>query len=42
LADVGVELLEELGVTEAILFGWSLGGHIGIEMISRFSGIRAR
>jgi len=25
-------LLEKLGVTEAIVFGWSLGGHIGIEM----------
>ena len=28
-----VELLTKLGVKEAIVFGWSLGGHIGIEMI---------
>jgi pimeloyl-ACP methyl ester carboxylesterase len=40
LADAAVELLEKLGVTEAIIYGWSLGGHIGIEMISRFSGMR--
>jgi pimeloyl-ACP methyl ester carboxylesterase len=33
LADACVELLEKLGVTEAIAFGWSLGGHIGIEMV---------
>jgi pimeloyl-ACP methyl ester carboxylesterase len=40
LAAAAVELLEELGVTEAIVFGWSLGGHIGIEMVPRFSGMR--
>jgi pimeloyl-ACP methyl ester carboxylesterase len=40
LADAAVELLDKLGVTEAIVFGWSLGGHIGIEMISRFPGMR--
>jgi len=40
LADTAVELLEKLGVTEAIVFGWSLGGHIGIEMIPRFPGMR--
>jgi pimeloyl-ACP methyl ester carboxylesterase len=40
LADAAVELLDALGVTEAIVFGWSLGGHIGIEMISRFPGMR--
>jgi hypothetical protein len=36
-----VELLEKLGVTDAIVFGWSLGGHIGIEMVPRFSGMRS-
>src|SRR5262249_33660210 len=40
LADAAVEVLDELGVTEAIVFGWSLGGHIGIEMIPRFPGMR--
>jgi pimeloyl-ACP methyl ester carboxylesterase len=39
-ADAAVELLEKLGVTEVLVFGWSLGGHIGIEMLSRFSGMR--
>jgi pimeloyl-ACP methyl ester carboxylesterase len=39
-ADSAVELLGKLGVTEAIVFGWSLGGHIGIEMVPRFSGMR--
>jgi pimeloyl-ACP methyl ester carboxylesterase len=40
LADAAVELLEKLGVTEAVVFGWSLGGHIGIEMVPRFPGMR--
>ena len=40
LADAAVELLYQLGVDEAIVFGWSLGGHIGIEMIPRFPGMR--
>ena len=39
LAEATVELLDKLGVTEAIVFGWSLGGHIGIEMIPRFPGM---
>ena len=40
LADAAVELLDKLGIDEAIVFGWSLGGHIGIEMIPRFPGMR--
>ena len=40
LADAAVELLDKLGVAEAIVFGWSLGGHIAIEMIPRFPGMR--
>ena len=40
LADAAVELLEKLGTPEVIVFGWSLGGHIGIEMLSRFRGMR--
>jgi pimeloyl-ACP methyl ester carboxylesterase len=40
LADAAVELLGGLGISEVIVFGWSLGGHIGIEMISRFPGMR--
>jgi pimeloyl-ACP methyl ester carboxylesterase len=40
LADAAVELLGKLCVAEAIVLGWSLGGHIGIEMVPRFSGMR--
>jgi pimeloyl-ACP methyl ester carboxylesterase len=40
LADAAIELLDELGVAEAIVFGWSLGGHIGVEMVPRFPGMR--
>src|SRR6516225_10036764 len=40
LADAAVELLDKLDVKEAVVFGWSLGGHIGIEMIPRFPGMR--
>jgi pimeloyl-ACP methyl ester carboxylesterase len=39
-ADAASEVLEKLGVTQAVVFGWSLGGHIGIEMIPRFPGMR--
>jgi pimeloyl-ACP methyl ester carboxylesterase len=35
-----IELLEKLGIERPIVFGWSLGGHIAIEMISRFSGMQ--
>jgi pimeloyl-ACP methyl ester carboxylesterase len=40
LADAAIELLDKLVVAEAFVFGWSLGGHIGIEMIPRFPGMR--
>ncbi|WP_394832981.1 alpha/beta fold hydrolase [Pendulispora rubella] len=40
LADAALELLDRLAVTEVIVFGWSLGGHIGIHMLSRFPGMR--
>jgi pimeloyl-ACP methyl ester carboxylesterase len=39
-ADVALEVLEQLGVSEAAVFGWSLGGHIAIQMIPRFRGMR--
>ncbi|MBC2883977.1 alpha/beta hydrolase [Ochrobactrum sp. CM-21-5] len=39
-ADAMTEVLEKLGVQDAVIFGWSLGGHIGIEMISRYPGMR--
>lgn len=40
LAECAVELLERLGVNEAVVLGWSLGGHVAIEMLSRFRGMR--
>lgn len=38
-ADAMVEVLKARDVDTAIVFGWSLGGHIGLEMISRFPGM---
>jgi pimeloyl-ACP methyl ester carboxylesterase len=38
-ADAMVEVLKARDVEKAIVFGWSLGGHIGLEMISRFPGM---
>jgi pimeloyl-ACP methyl ester carboxylesterase len=40
LAGAALELLGKLGVTEAIVVGWSLGRHIAIEMVPRFPGMR--
>ena len=39
-AEAAVAVLRELGVGEAAVLGWSLGGHVGIEMIPRFPGLR--
>jgi pimeloyl-ACP methyl ester carboxylesterase len=40
LADAVVEVLEKLSISEAALLGWSLGGHIAVEMLGRFDGIK--
>ncbi|KAF2110633.1 Alpha/Beta hydrolase protein [Lophiotrema nucula] len=32
-ADLAVHILQHLSVEEVVVFGWSLGGHIGIEMV---------
>lgn len=34
-ADVALEVMEALGIDAFAVLGWSLGGHIGIEMMSR-------
>ncbi|WP_223877705.1 alpha/beta fold hydrolase [Histidinibacterium aquaticum] len=34
-ADVALELMEKLGIAQYAILGWSLGGHIGLEMIAR-------
>jgi len=38
-ADAVLEVLAELGLKRAAVFGWSLGGHVGIDMIQRFPGM---
>jgi pimeloyl-ACP methyl ester carboxylesterase len=38
-ADVTRELLTRLGISQAALVGWSLGGHIALEAAARFPGI---
>ncbi|HVY18731.1 MAG TPA: alpha/beta hydrolase [Bauldia sp.] len=38
-ADAAMELLERLGVERAAVVGWSLGGHVAIEMSARYSGM---
>ena len=40
LTDLCLEVLSILGVREAVIVGWSLGGHIGIQMLSQFPGAR--
>lgn len=32
-AELAIEILQHLHVENVVVFGWSLGGHIGIEMI---------
>ncbi|KAF2426487.1 alpha/beta hydrolase fold protein [Tothia fuscella] len=39
-ADAAVQVLQKLGIAEVIIFGWSLGGHIAIEMLPLFDGIK--
>src|SRR5262249_2134623 len=40
LADAAAEMLGLLGLVEVIVVGWSLGGHIALEMAAHSSGIR--
>ena len=35
LADAVLEILDTIKVREAVVVGWSLGGHVAIEMLSR-------
>ena len=37
-ADAAIEFLEALGVSKAVIIGWSLGGHIALEMMARWPG----
>ncbi len=38
-ADCLGEMLDAIGVKQAVVVGWSLGGHIGFEMTERFPGL---
>ena len=38
-ADTALEVLDAFGIEQAAVVGWSLGGHVGIEMISRLPGM---
>ena len=40
LADVIAELFDIMRIGEAIVVGWSLGGHVGIDLLSRFAGLK--
>jgi pimeloyl-ACP methyl ester carboxylesterase len=39
-ADAAIEVLDLLGLRQVVVVGWSLGGHIALEMASRFFGIK--
>lgn len=40
LADCVAEVLATLRIDQLVVFGWSLGGHVAIELLHRYSGIR--
>jgi pimeloyl-ACP methyl ester carboxylesterase len=40
-AEAAVDVLRACGAENAVILGWSLGGHIGIELISRLPDMRA-
>lgn len=39
-ADALISALEGIGVSEAVIVGWSLGGHIALEMAGRWPGAK--
>ena len=38
-AAAAIEILEALGVERAAVLGWSLGGHVALDMIARWGGV---
>lgn len=40
-ADAVMEAVDRLGIRTAAIIGWSLGGHIALEMLARWPGARA-
>ena len=39
-ANAAIEVLQQLNIEEVVVVGWSLGGHIGVEMLPRFRGVK--
>lgn len=39
LATTVAEVLAHKGIEHAVVFGWSLGGHVGIELMARHPGV---
>ena len=39
-AKAAVEVLQQLQIAEAVVLGWSLGGHIAVEMLPLFPGMK--
>lgn len=38
-AECVVEVMQEMGVEQAAVYGWSLGGHVALELIPRWAGV---
>ncbi len=38
-AELAIEVLERMGVDQVAVWGWSLGGHVALEMLPRWSGV---
>ncbi|MBX7067418.1 MAG: alpha/beta hydrolase [Parachlamydiales bacterium] len=39
-ADVAIEVLKKMNIQKASIIGWSLGGHIAIDMMKKWPGIQ--
>ena len=39
-ADLALEILAALEIEQAAVLGWSLGGHVGLEIMARWPGLR--
>jgi len=39
-SELALEILDTLGIDEAAVLGWSLGGHVGLEIMAHWNGLR--
>lgn len=39
-ADVAIAVLKNLGIQKASIVGWSLGGHVAIDMLKKWDGVQ--